>query len=97
MLFGIIELSGPETVVIGAVVTLVECYWDQKKSVGLDEEILFNISTVTLAASGSLTWFYHSPRLLHTQEGAIMRTFGTGTDGVLSRKNDSNSVCSGDL
>jgi diguanylate cyclase (GGDEF)-like protein/putative nucleotidyltransferase with HDIG domain len=71
VLFGIVELTASETVVLAASVTLVQCFWSQKRRPGL-EQIAFKVSTITLAASAA-TWFYHSPRLLENQEGAIIR------------------------
>jgi len=71
ILFGIAELSGPETVVLAATVTLVQCFWNQKQRPGL-QQIAFNIATITLAASAA-TWCYHLPWMLENQEGAIIR------------------------
>jgi diguanylate cyclase (GGDEF)-like protein/putative nucleotidyltransferase with HDIG domain len=71
VLFGIAELTASETMVLAATVTLVQCFWNQKKWPGLGQ-IAFNISTITLAVSVA-TWFYHSPLLLENQEGAVMR------------------------
>ena len=41
MLFGIVELTASETVVLAATVTLVQCFWNQKQRPGL-EQIAFN-------------------------------------------------------
>jgi hypothetical protein len=71
VLFGIAELTASETVVLAASVTLVQCFWNQKQRPRL-EQITFNVSTITLAATVA-TWFYHSPRLLENQDGAIIR------------------------
>jgi diguanylate cyclase (GGDEF)-like protein/putative nucleotidyltransferase with HDIG domain len=71
VLFGVAELTASETVVLAASVTLVQCLWNQKQGPRL-EQITFNISTITLAATVA-TWFYHSPRLLEYQDGAIIR------------------------
>jgi len=71
VLFGIAELTASETVVLAAAITLVQCFWEQKKWPGLDQ-IALKVSTITLAASVA-TWFYHSPRLMETQEGTIIR------------------------
>jgi len=71
VLFGIAELTAPETVVLAAFVTLVQCFWNQKQRPGA-YQIAFNVATIALAASAA-TWFYHSPWMLENQEGAIIR------------------------
>ncbi len=71
VLFGIVELTPPETVVLAATVTLVQCFWNQKQR-PRPEQIALNVSTVALAVSVA-SWFYHSPRMLENQEGAIIR------------------------
>jgi hypothetical protein len=65
VLFGIAELTASETMVLAATVTLVQCFWNQKKWPGLGQ-IAFNISTITLAVSVA-TLFYHSPLQLVNQ------------------------------
>jgi diguanylate cyclase (GGDEF)-like protein/putative nucleotidyltransferase with HDIG domain len=58
VLFGVLELSGPETVILGSLVTLVQCYWNQSRRPGLDQ-IAFTVATMALAASAA-TAVYHS-------------------------------------
>jgi diguanylate cyclase (GGDEF)-like protein/putative nucleotidyltransferase with HDIG domain len=58
VLFGVLELSGPETVVLASVVTLVQCYWNQSRKPGLTQ-IAFNVATMALAATGAAA-IYHS-------------------------------------
>jgi len=71
VLFGIVELTPSETVVLAATVTLVQCFFTQKQRPGV-EQIAFNVSTIAVAVSVA-TWFYHSPRMLENPEGAILR------------------------
>ncbi len=56
VLFGVAELSGPETIVLGSVITLVQCFWNQSRRPGL-QQIAFNVATMSLAAGGA-TWVY---------------------------------------
>jgi diguanylate cyclase (GGDEF)-like protein/putative nucleotidyltransferase with HDIG domain len=69
--FGIVELTAPETVVLAATVTVVQCFWNQKQRPRL-EQIAFNIATITLAASVA-AWLYHSPWMLESRESPIIR------------------------
>ncbi len=67
-LFGVVELSGSETVILASTVGLVQCFWNQQRRPGL-EQIAFNVATMALAAA-TATWIYHSPWMLanHAQE-----------------------------
>jgi diguanylate cyclase (GGDEF)-like protein/putative nucleotidyltransferase with HDIG domain len=67
-LFGVVELTASETVVLASAVALVQCFWNQQRRPGL-EQIAFNIATMALAAA-TATWIYHSPWMLanHAQE-----------------------------
>ena len=58
VLFGVLELSGPETVVLAAVVTLTQCYWNQTRRPSV-EQIAFSVATMSLAASAACV-LYHS-------------------------------------
>ena len=48
VLFGVVQLTAPETVVLGAVVTLIQCYWNQPHRPRI-AQVIFNISSMTLA------------------------------------------------
>ncbi len=67
-LFGVVELTASETVILTSTVALVQCFWNQQRRPGLDQ-IAFNIATMALAAA-TATWIYHSPWMLanHAQE-----------------------------
>ena len=43
MLFGVVELNAPETMVLGALVTLVQCYWNQPERPRA-AQVVFNVS-----------------------------------------------------
>ena len=65
VLFGVAELSAPETIVLGAVITLVQCFWNQSRRPSL-EQIAFNVATMSLAAAGA-TWVYRATWLEASQ------------------------------
>ena len=48
VLFGIVELTGPETVVLGVLATLVQCYWNQPKRPRF-AQVLFNVTSMAVA------------------------------------------------
>jgi hypothetical protein len=48
VLFGVIELSGPETVVIGAILTVAQCYWSQPTRPRI-AKVIFNVTAMSLA------------------------------------------------
>src|SRR5277367_5498209 len=47
VLFGVVELTQPETVVLGSVVTLIQCYWNQPGRPRL-AKVIFNIASMAL-------------------------------------------------
>ena len=61
-LFGVVELTAAETVILSCTVALVQCFWNQKNRPGL-EQIAFNVSTMALAAAVA-AWLYHAPLML---------------------------------
>ncbi len=60
--FGMVELTGPETVMLSSTAAVVECFWNRKRRPGL-QQVAFNVATTALAASAA-TWLYQSPWLL---------------------------------
>ncbi|MDP8988450.1 MAG: diguanylate cyclase [Acidobacteriota bacterium] len=67
-LFGVVELTASETVILASTVALVQCFWNQQGRPGL-AQIAFNVATMAMAAA-TATWIYHSPWMLadHAQE-----------------------------
>jgi diguanylate cyclase (GGDEF)-like protein/putative nucleotidyltransferase with HDIG domain len=61
VLFGIVELTPPETIVLGMLVTLIQCYWNRPVRPRL-AQVIFNVSSMALAiwATESL---YHAAAL----------------------------------
>ena len=57
ILLGILELGLPEVLVISCASLLVQAYWRAKKRPGI-VQILFNVASVTLAASAAYAAFY---------------------------------------
>jgi diguanylate cyclase (GGDEF)-like protein/putative nucleotidyltransferase with HDIG domain len=58
VLFGVIELTGPETIVLGSLVTLIQCYWNRPKRPRLSA-VIFNVAAAALAIEGAqqvYTW-----------------------------------------
>jgi diguanylate cyclase (GGDEF)-like protein/putative nucleotidyltransferase with HDIG domain len=62
VLFGVIELNGPETVFMGAVLTLVQCYWKQPERPARTKVIL-NVAAMALAVDITER-VYHSSWLM---------------------------------
>jgi diguanylate cyclase (GGDEF)-like protein/putative nucleotidyltransferase with HDIG domain len=52
VLFGVVELTESETVVLGALATLVQCYWNQPKRPRF-EQVLFNVTLMAAAAAAT--------------------------------------------
>jgi len=57
VLFGVLELSPSETIVMGAVITLIQCYWKRQRTQTL--KVLFNVSAMALAIAVT-EQVYHS-------------------------------------
>jgi diguanylate cyclase (GGDEF)-like protein/putative nucleotidyltransferase with HDIG domain len=62
VLFGTVELTQPETILLGALVTLVQCYWSQPQRPRAAKAI-FNVASMVLAAAVT-EGVYHSPYLI---------------------------------
>jgi len=62
VLFGLIELTGPETVVLGAVVTLVQCFWNQERR-PRPAQVVFNVGAMVVAIAATNT-AYQAPWLI---------------------------------
>jgi len=60
-LFGVVEFTSSETVVLSCIITLAQCFWNQQRRPGL-QQLAFNISTTAVAATLA-TSLYHSPSL----------------------------------
>ncbi len=52
VLFGILELNPPETLVLGSVVTLIQCYWNRAAGRRLSQ-VIFNVSSMALAITAA--------------------------------------------
>ncbi len=61
MLIGVVELTLPETVVLGCTATLVQCLWQPKTRPKL-VRVLFNVASIALAIA-FCEQVYHSPLL----------------------------------
>src|ERR1700691_4890059 len=48
VLFGVIELTPSETVVLGVLVTLIQCYWNQPRR-PRPAQTIFNVASMALA------------------------------------------------
>jgi diguanylate cyclase (GGDEF)-like protein/putative nucleotidyltransferase with HDIG domain len=47
VLFGLLELNSPETLVLGAAATIAQCYWSSPRP--RPAQVLFNVSSMTIA------------------------------------------------
>lgn len=52
VLFGIADFTGPETVILGAATTLVQCYWNEPQRPRLSQ-IVFDVSSMAAAATAA--------------------------------------------
>src|SRR5271155_1427124 len=52
VLFGIVELTPPETVVLGMLVTLVQCFWNRSVRPAA-AQVIFNVSSMALAIAAT--------------------------------------------
>ncbi len=77
VLFGIAELTDSETVLLGAVVTLVQCYWGKGEKPRA-AKVLFNVAAMTLAVAAT-THVYHASAALGSLEPAIRMAAATCT------------------
>jgi diguanylate cyclase (GGDEF)-like protein/putative nucleotidyltransferase with HDIG domain len=53
VLFGIVDLTGPETIWLGAVMTVVQCYWNQPRR-PRPAQVIFNVCSMAMAQVASL-------------------------------------------
>ncbi len=65
VLFGVVELTPAETVALGGLVTIVQCYWNQPKRPRL-AKVAFNVATMVLAITGA-EWVYRASALAANQ------------------------------
>jgi diguanylate cyclase (GGDEF)-like protein/putative nucleotidyltransferase with HDIG domain len=57
VLFGIVDLTGPETILLGAVMTLVQCYWNQPQR-PRPAQVIFNVASMAVATAGAQAAFH---------------------------------------
>src|SRR5260370_10065625 len=83
VLFGVAELTGPETVVLASVATLVQCFSNQSRRPGL-QQIAFNVAIIALAATRAV-WIYRAYWIvLYEKQPAVRLAFATMTLFLLS-------------
>jgi diguanylate cyclase (GGDEF)-like protein/putative nucleotidyltransferase with HDIG domain len=61
ILFGIIELSLPETMLLGCAITAVQCLWNPKRHPKA-VQVIFNVTSMAIAIAVT-DYVYHSPAL----------------------------------
>ncbi len=74
VLFGVVDLTGPETVMLGAVMTLVQCYWNQPRR-PRPAQVVFNVCSMVVAAAAA-HGAYYSPWLASNYFGPAGRVAG---------------------
>jgi diguanylate cyclase (GGDEF)-like protein/putative nucleotidyltransferase with HDIG domain len=77
VLFGISSLTTPETVMLGAIVTLVQCYSNRPEPLPLPR-VIFNVSSMTVAIGATATVF-HASAAMGSLEPAIRMAAATCT------------------
>src|SRR5579885_976678 len=81
-LFGIAALTTPETILLGAIVTLVQCYWNRPETPPISK-IIFNVSSTTVAIFAA-AHVYHASAAMGSLEPAIRMAAATCTLFVLN-------------
>ena len=76
VLFGITALTAPETVMLGAAVTLVQCYWNQPER-PRPAKVIFNVASMTLAVWVTAHIFHASDAMGSRIEPAIRMASAT--------------------
>jgi diguanylate cyclase (GGDEF)-like protein/putative nucleotidyltransferase with HDIG domain len=74
ILFGIVDLTGPETLVLGALMTLIQCYWRQPRR-PRPAQVIFNVCTVVVATAAAQA-AYHSALLARNYFDPAVRLAG---------------------
>jgi diguanylate cyclase (GGDEF)-like protein/putative nucleotidyltransferase with HDIG domain len=83
VLFGIVELTPAETTAMGALATLVQCYWNQPRR-PRPARVAFNVATMVLAVAAT-EWVYRNPAMIANQvDPAIQLAAATCTLFLLS-------------
>jgi hypothetical protein len=70
VLFGVVELNWPETVFMGALLTLVQCYWKQAERPSRTKVIL-NVAAMALAVDVTERVYNGSWLMAHTSDPSI--------------------------
>jgi len=72
ILIGILELSLPETIIVGCAATLVQCFWkvrNRPKPI----QVIFNVFSMMATAIGVSFWTYqHSAQLFHGKTSLML-------------------------
>src|SRR5262249_38111092 len=77
VLFGIAALTTPETILLGAIVTLVQCYWTRPETPRFSK-VIFNVSSMTVAVYAT-AHVYHASAEMGSLEPAIRMAAATCT------------------
>jgi diguanylate cyclase (GGDEF)-like protein/putative nucleotidyltransferase with HDIG domain len=78
VLFGITALTTPETVMLGAAVTLVQCYWNKPER-ARPAKVIFNVALMTLAVWATAYVFHATDAMGSSIEPAIRMAAATCT------------------
>ena len=72
ILIGVLELTLPETIVIGCAATLVQCFWRVRNRPKLIQ-VVFNVFSMMATAIGATFWTYrHSMQLFHGKTSLML-------------------------
>ena len=71
VLFGVVQLTPSETVILGAGVTLIQCYWNQPQR-PRTAQVIFNISSMALAIFAT-EYIYNAPWLIADNHDSALR------------------------
>src|SRR5260370_14700953 len=77
ILFGIVELSLPEALLIGCAATLIQCFWHNKQRPKA-HQVLFNIGSMAIAIA-TASAAYHSTLLHNTHLDSALTLLVTAT------------------
>jgi diguanylate cyclase (GGDEF)-like protein/putative nucleotidyltransferase with HDIG domain len=77
ILFGIVELSLPEALLMGCVATLMQCLWQKRQQLKW-HQVLFNVSSIAIAIATASN-AYHSTLLIRSHFEPALRLLVTAT------------------
>jgi diguanylate cyclase (GGDEF)-like protein/putative nucleotidyltransferase with HDIG domain len=70
VLFGVVELTGPETVIMAAILTLIQCYWNHVNR-PRPAKVFFNVASMTFAVDLAERVYHSSWLVGHNADPSV--------------------------